>query len=531
MKNSDIKIDLVYLWVDGSDAVWAERKARMLAEYTNTKLNNNSIANCRFQDNNELLYSLRSVEKNLQWINHIYIVADNQKPNWLNVNHEKITLINQKDIMEDYSLPCFNSCAIETYLSKIPNLSEYFIYANDDMFFFNKTSKELFFDENNNPIYQMGKKIINKPYTHLYGSTIVRANKLIKEKYNVQVGYFPHHGVDPYRKSYLDECISEFKEEIETTRRNHFRSFSDLQRVIFAYYAIARKNCKYDFVPSDSYAECKKSQLEKLSKSKFPLACINSGRKTTDEDVNIMKEILQQKFPIVSAFENNKEVIDICLVGDENKIDAIQGTILSVLKNKKINESINIWVIYNGIKEDNLLKFKSLEKQFDCRFNFIELNLLKDKNNIQYSEEYAKACCDILFSNDIKSDRIIYIDNGFEINCSLAKLYKSDFEENYILSFLSSSPKGIFQPDGTIKCGVMLINLDKLRYTNSKYINSISDIITTDKIKFIKNDLASKANNKTTSPFGSFLPLNIRGFMKNMFFFKKEKEQNSKNLV
>lgn len=531
MKNSDIKIDLVYLWVDGSDAVWAERKARMLAEYTNTKLNNNSIANCRFQDNNELLYSLRSVEKNLQWINHIYIVADNQKPNWLNVNHEKITLINQKDIMEDYSLPCFNSCAIETYLSKIPNLSEYFIYANDDMFFFNKTPKELFFDENNNPIYQMGKKIINKPYTHLYGSTIVRANKLIKENFDVQVGYFPHHGVDPYRKSYLDECISEFKEEIETTRRNHFRSFSDLQRVVFAYYAIAKKGCRYDFAPSDSYAECKKNQLEKLSKSKFPLACINSGRKTTDKDVKVMKDILQNKFPFVSAFENNKQTIDVCLVGDENKINAMQDTVLSVLKNKNINESINIWIIDNGIKKDDIIKLKTLENSYDCKFNFIETNLHGDKNNIKYGEEYAKACCDILFSNDIESDRIVYIDNGIEVGHSLAELYESDFEENYILSYLSTSSQEMFLSDGTIKCGVMLINLSRLRQTNSKWNHNISDIITSDKVKFIKKDITSKANNKATSPFGAFLPLNIQGFMKSIFFFKKEKEQNSKTTV
>ena len=66
------------------------------------------------------------------------------------------------EIMEDFSLPTFNACSIESYITKIPNLSEYFIYANDDMFFWNKTEPELFFDENNNPIYQMGAKILNK---------------------------------------------------------------------------------------------------------------------------------------------------------------------------------------------------------------------------------------------------------------------------------------------------------------------------------------------------------------------------------
>ena len=127
MISADKKIDLVYLWVDGSDENWAEAKARMISECTDTKLNSDSINSCRFQDNNELLYSLRSVEKNAPWVNHIFIVTANQRPKWLNLNNKKVTVVNQDTIMDGFSLPNFNSCAIETYLSKIPGLSEYFI--------------------------------------------------------------------------------------------------------------------------------------------------------------------------------------------------------------------------------------------------------------------------------------------------------------------------------------------------------------------------------------------------------------------
>lgn len=69
------------------------------------------------------------------WINKIFIVTDNQIPDWLDTNHPKIRIIDHKEIMPEECLPCFNSNAIETCIDNITELSEYFLYANDDMFF------------------------------------------------------------------------------------------------------------------------------------------------------------------------------------------------------------------------------------------------------------------------------------------------------------------------------------------------------------------------------------------------------------
>ena len=73
-----MKIDLVYLWVNGNDPVWKERKAKFLGQ-ENDLINDNNCEG-RFIDNDELKYSLRSVEKFAPWINNIYIITDNQKP-------------------------------------------------------------------------------------------------------------------------------------------------------------------------------------------------------------------------------------------------------------------------------------------------------------------------------------------------------------------------------------------------------------------------------------------------------------------
>ncbi|MBQ1770769.1 MAG: hypothetical protein II000_02330 [Clostridia bacterium] len=103
-----------------------------------------NISVCRFRDNKELMYSLRSVEKYAPWIRNIFIVSNSSMPAWLNTDHPKLHIISHETIMPADSLPCFNSYVIESYLHRIPGLSEIFLYANDDMFFGNHVSPDFF---------------------------------------------------------------------------------------------------------------------------------------------------------------------------------------------------------------------------------------------------------------------------------------------------------------------------------------------------------------------------------------------------
>ena len=124
-------IDLVYLWVDGSDPEWLARRCA----FTGQKFDNTE-ANCkgRYADNDELKYNLRAVEMYAPWIRHVFIVTDGQTPAWLDTSNPKVTVVNQNDIIPEVSRPCYNSSLIEHFLYRIPGLSEYFLYANDDMF-------------------------------------------------------------------------------------------------------------------------------------------------------------------------------------------------------------------------------------------------------------------------------------------------------------------------------------------------------------------------------------------------------------
>ena len=100
----DNPIDIVYLWCDSSDENWRQKKNEELEKYGKS-LDNDSVGECRFVDNDELRYSLRSLEKFAPWINNIFIVTDKQVPEWLDVNNPKIRIIDHPQIPPTYMTP------------------------------------------------------------------------------------------------------------------------------------------------------------------------------------------------------------------------------------------------------------------------------------------------------------------------------------------------------------------------------------------------------------------------------------------
>lgn len=316
------KIDLVYLWCNLDDPNFKQRKENFLKGQIIDKEANNP---CRFVDNGELKYSLRSVELYAPWVNKIYIVTDNQIPNWLNLNNPKIQIINQNDILLYSAIPSFNSIAIEHSIKNIPNLEEHFIYANDDMFFNDYTPPEFFFNKKGCPISRFRKKRKKRHYT-LYEYALNNAENLIYKKFKINLNFEPHHNIDAYLKSEVINCYETFKNEIDKTINSHFRNKENVERAIYQKYFIAHKKGEFKRV---SKVDCKLNPIkrlinlikkeykkdsclifpqgrnieETLNKFKPYLFCINDSEETTNEDRKYLKEFLQKKFPNKSAFE------------------------------------------------------------------------------------------------------------------------------------------------------------------------------------------------------------------------------------
>ncbi|XP_016390279.1 N-acetylglucosamine-1-phosphotransferase subunits alpha/beta-like [Sinocyclocheilus rhinocerous] len=94
------------------------------------------VSASRFEDNEELRYSLRSIEKHAPWVRHIFIITNGQIPSWLNLDNPRVSVVTHQDIFQNQThLPTFSSPAIETHIHRIPGLSQKFIYLNDDVMF------------------------------------------------------------------------------------------------------------------------------------------------------------------------------------------------------------------------------------------------------------------------------------------------------------------------------------------------------------------------------------------------------------
>jgi hypothetical protein len=124
-----IGIDAVYTWVDMNDPKWLEKYRKYTGENPGSH---------RFKDNGELEFSIQLLKKNCDFIRNIYIITDQQIPNWLIKKRESelesekkwcknIFIVDHLDIMNGKcNLPTFKSNTIESFLHNIKDYQNIF---------------------------------------------------------------------------------------------------------------------------------------------------------------------------------------------------------------------------------------------------------------------------------------------------------------------------------------------------------------------------------------------------------------------
>lgn len=130
-------IDIVYLWVDGNDSQWRlkrQQAASQLCADGHSAMARFGNVEGRFRDNQELRYSLRALDQFFPTHGHVYLVTDAQVPAWLQ-DSDRLTIVDHRALIPHDALPTFDSGHIESYIHRIPGLSERYFYFNDDVFF------------------------------------------------------------------------------------------------------------------------------------------------------------------------------------------------------------------------------------------------------------------------------------------------------------------------------------------------------------------------------------------------------------
>lgn len=309
------EIDLVYLWVDGNDAEWFKKKTQVTGIYEDNHSENSFKG--RYSNNNELKYSLRSVEKHIPWVRQIFIVTDNQVPEWLNISNPKIKIIDHKDILPVAALPCFNSSVIEYFLHKIPNLSTHFLFANDDMFINADLTPNFFFSSDGLPIVRLKKKLLGKWSARIkmlvgkklgqYAQMVADSALLVEKKFGKYYSGVPHHNIDAYLKHDYEKAVEViFKEQVEKSQINHVRTYGDLHRSAFSYYVLAIKRAYLKYVTRNEASRILVSRHnfeQYLNRYQPKLFCLNDNQRVTDKNRAQIAPFLEKLFPIKSTFE------------------------------------------------------------------------------------------------------------------------------------------------------------------------------------------------------------------------------------
>ena len=334
-QKNDYPIDFVIIWVDGNDPEWLRQKSEYRPD-TNT-----DTRACRYRDWDNLRYWFRGVEKYAPWVNNIHFVTWGHLPKWLNINHPKLKIVKHEDYIPKQYLPTFSSHPIELNLHRIEDLSEKFVYFNDDMFLIRRTKREDFFKKGKpcdsavlnvhcfdesmsfhfaairaigiiNKYFNFKKAIksnLTGWFNFKYGFKILRTLVLLGcPRFP---GLWQHHLHTSFCKSTYEFLWKSEYAHLNETCLHKFRHIMDFNQWLFKNWQLASG----DFIPRKTsigkhFGFNDEKHLIKIShylkNQKGKMICINDGeiaQERFEEYRNIIIESFNQILPEKSSFE------------------------------------------------------------------------------------------------------------------------------------------------------------------------------------------------------------------------------------
>lgn len=327
------KIDFVLTWVDGSDPKWREERSK----FDTTKATGNKEVH--YRDWGTLRYWFRSVEKYAPWVNKIHFVTCGQTPQWLNTHHPKLHLVNHTDYIPKEYLPTFSANPIELNLHRIQELSEHFVYFNDDTFISASMSESDFF-RNGLPcdsatFSALIPSVKGEVITHILFNDLLLINtnfnkkillvknlgKWLSLKYGKDViknlyylpirkftGFVNPHLPNAFLKSTYEEVWNTEEAYLSKVCKNKFRNIEDVNQYLMRYWQLAKGN----FIPrSPKIGKCytigedNQKIEEQLRLGQIKLICINDNSKMDDieKQEKWLCNLLDTLLPEKSEFE------------------------------------------------------------------------------------------------------------------------------------------------------------------------------------------------------------------------------------
>lgn len=337
-----MKIDFVIPWVDGGDPAWQEQKKQYYAPTGKRE----DVSDARYRDWDELKYWFRGVEQYAPWVNRIFFITNGQFPVWLNPNHEKLVWVKHEDYIPKEYLPTFSVNPIELNLLRIKELSEHFVYFNDDTFLISPVSESDFF-KNGLPCGLAIESPVTADSSDIFHHILLNNCVLLNSKYTRKdfhrnagrkrfplcdpkglitnaamgilrreafFGFAYFHLPSPLLKSTLEEVWHDHETELDKVCHNRFRSINDVNQYIFAErqyvtgkfepYPIRKNGMAFHLDDSDSVRNNIRETCDVIAQRKYKMICVNeSSVEHFKETKNRINREFEKTLPDKSSFE------------------------------------------------------------------------------------------------------------------------------------------------------------------------------------------------------------------------------------
>lgn len=334
------KIDIVVRWVDDKDVNWRKekKKYKLLDQGLTIEGEITDDSDFRYRDWELLKFWFRGVEKFAPWVNKVFFITCNQKPGWLNTNHPKLRMVNHEEFIPNKWLPTFSSRTIDFNVHRIPDLSEQFVFFDDDMFFINNTSEQDFFVDGRpcdsmvfNAITATGGDVIdsnifndmsiinrhfqksdfNKTekrrmwFTPKYGKFLYK--NIVLSPWTYYLGFQDFHLPEGFLKETYRKLWNLEGHWLSETCSHKFRKTSDVNQWLIRYWQLAEKNFEPRSIRVGKYFEISDNNDEihtTIRKQSSKLLCINEGEVSDfEKEKRLLHDSFMCIFPEKSSYE------------------------------------------------------------------------------------------------------------------------------------------------------------------------------------------------------------------------------------
>ena len=311
-------IDIVVPFYNDSDKEWKKVLYECMEKENST--DRQVTGEERYRDWENFKYFFRGIEENCKWVNKVFLIvaSESQIPEWLDRNNPKLRIVLHEEFIPKELLPTFNTMTIELYISKIKDLSNNFVYCNDDYFFLNKTDAEMFFI-NDLPVYADRECKLEKFGAYWTESSDGTFYQVLNNGIDLQIEvsgnkakwYAIDHLPTPHKKDFENEIIDKYYDRfIQANSKSRFRHKNNYSSHVFVcLYKDIKPYYIYNFM--NSYYVTVKKDIDFNEHKNCKMICFNDTEQLKQEDFeevkNRMIDFLDNRFPNKSSFER-KEV-------------------------------------------------------------------------------------------------------------------------------------------------------------------------------------------------------------------------------